>query len=93
MGSGNSRCPFCGTDIAAGATVCRGCGAEREYRKVNWRILAGGICGILGGLICLGSGVPGAPVLILIGIGLIGCFIYTCTRRGYSDRWVRRSVQ
>ena len=29
------QCPYCRTELPAGAVVCRGCGAERTYGKLG----------------------------------------------------------
>lgn len=86
-------CPFCATPIPSGASVCRGCGANRGFRgEMIWGILffgvfwlvLGPIAGLVG-LAHLGEGDPMAAKSCVLGL--------TVTTIGFFPmRWMCRKM-
>lgn len=84
-------CPFCRKEIAQGATVCNGCGAEKELRMPWWRALLIGV--VLTASALLADLGPLEPIAIAVGIFFLLIFGFTWVRRGYTKKWVRRTIQ
>lgn len=93
-----SECPFCKAEVPQGASVCRGCGAEKvqgyvSQQTMKFLVIVGTILGIPAGFIVAFITKSTPLMVVTLLLLMLGPLVFLKLKNKNKMTWVRPTVR